>query len=330
MPMISDGTESPRIEVRASAPLELMWIVHDCESNHELHGPLASLEDLRQRLFPRLRAFWGDGVRGFAEAVVLAQRSGTLYDLDLDRFFAAFDRAAGVDDTPSLLSEPLAERRLIQDRLERLRRDPELRIAYRGMLTEAWEAVRTEWEAVGRPAVLKAAEEWQQAIDSGTHYRQLLERPRIWPNRPELEELADIAASEGRLVFSPGWFFGVVHVVEIDGLVLVGRRVRTSDPARDQRKIAEHVSVKMKSLADPTRLAIVMWLASHPSSVTELAKHFNRSQPTVSAHIQLLRDAGLIEEKASGRSSTLTVTERKLRELLSGVEEALLRQFPGD
>jgi len=330
MPMISDGSESPRIQVRASAPLELMWIVHDCEANHPLDGPLASLEDLRQRVGDRLRTFWDDGVRGFTELVVLAERGGTLFDLDLDRFFASLDEAVERDGRPSLLSEPASDRRLLHARLERLRSDAGLRAAYTSMLVDAWEAVREEWETVGRPAVLKTADEWQRQLDEGTNYRQLLERPRLWPNRSELEELSDNAAIEGRMVFPPGWFFGIVHVVEIDDLVLVGRRIRTSDPALAQRKIAAHVSAKMKALADPTRLAILMWLASHPASVTQLAKHFNLSQPTVSAHVQLLREAGVIEEKASGRSSTLTVTERRLRELLSGVEEALLRQFPAD
>src|SRR5262252_7873473 len=119
MPMISDGTEAPRVQVCASAPLELMWIVHDCEASHTLEGPLSSLEDLRQRLGARLQSFWGDGVRGFTETVVLAERSGTLFDTDLDRFFARFDDAADADAHPSLLSEPLADRRLLHARLER-------------------------------------------------------------------------------------------------------------------------------------------------------------------------------------------------------------------
>jgi DNA-binding transcriptional ArsR family regulator len=330
MPMISDGTEAPRVQVRASAPLELMWLVHDCEASHTLEGPLATLEEVRRRFGERFKAFWADGVRGFVETVVLAERGGTLYDVDLDRFFDTLDEAVKLDGRPTLLSEPLADRRLLHARLERLREDAELRAAYKALLVEAWGAVREDWETAGRPAVLRAAEEWQRRIDAGANFRELLERPRIWPNRPELEELADQSAIDGRLVFSPGWYFGVVHVVEIDGLVLVGRRIRTSDPAIAQRKIASAVSAKMKALADPTRLAILMWLAGHPTSVTQVAKHFDLSQPTVSAHIQLLREAGLIEEKATGRSSTLTVTERRLRELLSDVEEALLRQFPPD
>jgi len=44
----------------------------------------------------------------------------------------------------------------------------------------------------------------------------------------------------------------------------------------------------------------------------------------------VLREAGLLEEKAAGRSSTLTVTERRVKDLLAGVEDSLLRQFPKD
>jgi DNA-binding transcriptional ArsR family regulator len=317
MPMISERVEAPRVEVRPSAPLELMWIVHDCEASHQLEGPLSSLEELRLRMGAKLREFWGDGVRGIAEAVVLAERSGTLFDLDLERFLSRLDQSASVDSRPSLLSEPAHERRLFHARLERLRTEPRVRAAFRGLLSEAWEAVRAEWETVGRPAVLKTADDWADRLAQGENYRQLLERPRLWPNRPEVEELADAAASEGRMVFSPGWFFGVVHVVELDGMVLIGRRIRTTDESVTQRKIAASVSGKL-------------WLASHPASVTQIARHFKLSQPTVSAHIQLLREAELIEEKAAGRSSTLTVTERRLKDLLAGVEEGLLRQFPAD
>src|SRR5437879_6378623 len=105
MPMISEGIEPIPVQVRASAPLELMWLVHDCEASHALEGPLSSLEGLRVELGPKLRSFWGDGVRGFTEAVVLAERTGTMFDLDLDRFFDRLDEAAQATRIPSLESE---------------------------------------------------------------------------------------------------------------------------------------------------------------------------------------------------------------------------------
>jgi DNA-binding transcriptional ArsR family regulator len=291
---------------------------------------MATLEPLRRELGPRLRAFWGDGVRGVTEAVVLAQRGGNMFDLDLDRFFAGFDGAAAVTGNPSLQSEPASERRFLYTRLERLRTDTALRAAYKALLLSTWESVRAEWEAVGKPAVLEVAADWEGRIEKGAGFRTLLERPRIWPGRPELEELADAAAAEGRIVLTPGWFFGLIHVVEIDGTLYLGRRFRTPDQEGARRLVAKEVAGNLKALADPTRVSIVLWLASHPASITEIAKHFKLSQPTVSGHVQVLRDAGLLDEKAAGRSFTLTVTERRLKDLLAGVEESLLRQFPKD
>jgi len=328
--MISEGSEPARVEVRSSAPLELMWIVHNGEASHELEGPMASLEAIRVELGPRLRSFWGDGVRGFTETVVLAQRSGTLFDLDLERFFARFDEAAAVSGNPSLLSETAAERRALYSRLERLRTDAALRDQYKALLRSAWESVRAEWEAEGKPAVLKVVADWEGRLEKGTAYRTLLERERLWPGRPELEDLADAAAADGRLVLTPGWFFGLCHVVEIDGTLYVGRRFRTPDQEGARRHLAKEVAGNLKALADPTRVGIVLWLASHPASITEIARHFKLSQPTVSGHVQVLREAGLLEEKAAGRSSLLTVTEQRLKDLLAGAEDALLRQFPKD
>jgi len=330
MPMISQGAEPAPALARASAPLELMWLVHDCEARHPLEGPLASLEPMRSQLGPRLRAFWDDGVRGFTETVVLAHRSGTMFDPDLERFFARLDDAASMPGLPSLKSEAPPDRQAFHARLERLRTDLAVRADYRELLESAWGLVRTEWETAGRHAVEDAAADWEARIAGGASYFTLLERPRIWPGRPELEALADAAAEEGKLVLSPGWFFGLVHVVEIDGTVYLGRRMRTLDAESERRVAAKKVAHTLKALADPTRLGIMLWLASHPASVTEIARHFNLSQPTVSAHIQVLREGELLEEKSSGRASTLTVTERRLKEVLEGAEERLLRHFPRD
>jgi DNA-binding transcriptional ArsR family regulator len=48
------------------------------------------------------------------------------------------------------------------------------------------------------------------------------------------------------------------------------------------------------ALADPTRRAILVRLASGEASVKELAKPFAMSQPAVSKHLKVLERAGLI------------------------------------
>jgi ArsR family transcriptional regulator, arsenate/arsenite/antimonite-responsive transcriptional repressor len=56
-----------------------------------------------------------------------------------------------------------------------------------------------------------------------------------------------------------------------------------------------------KALADPTRVAIVSRLASSEECcVCDLTDAFELSQPTVSHHLRILRDAGLVEAERRG------------------------------
>ena len=54
------------------------------------------------------------------------------------------------------------------------------------------------------------------------------------------------------------------------------------------------------ALGDPTRHAIVAALAERPRAVTELAAQLPVSRPAVSQALKILKDAGLVTEKAAG------------------------------
>ncbi|MGK5681780.1 ArsR/SmtB family transcription factor [Actinoplanes sp. URMC 104] len=53
-------------------------------------------------------------------------------------------------------------------------------------------------------------------------------------------------------------------------------------------------------LGDPSRRAIVQCLAERPRAVGELADELPISRPAVSQHLRVLKDAGLVEDEASG------------------------------
>lgn len=55
-----------------------------------------------------------------------------------------------------------------------------------------------------------------------------------------------------------------------------------------------------EALGDPNRRAIVELLAQHERSVAELAGELPISRPAVSRHLRLLKDAGLVVERAAG------------------------------
>lgn len=57
----------------------------------------------------------------------------------------------------------------------------------------------------------------------------------------------------------------------------------------------EHLSASFKALADPTRLAIVNRLAGRDEACACEFSSLGLSQPTISHHLKVLREAGLIE-----------------------------------
>ena len=54
------------------------------------------------------------------------------------------------------------------------------------------------------------------------------------------------------------------------------------------------------ALGDPTRRAIVQTLAERPCAVGELAEQLPVSRPAVSQALKVLKDAGLVTERAEG------------------------------
>ena len=65
--------------------------------------------------------------------------------------------------------------------------------------------------------------------------------------------------------------------------------------------LAAEFAAAFKALADPTRVAIVNQLAAEGECcVCNLVDDTDLSQPTVSHHLKILRDAGLVESERRG------------------------------
>jgi ArsR family transcriptional regulator, arsenate/arsenite/antimonite-responsive transcriptional repressor len=66
---------------------------------------------------------------------------------------------------------------------------------------------------------------------------------------------------------------------------------------------AEQVAPLLKALADPVRLRLMSLVASHPGGeacVCDLADAFDLSQPTISHHLKVLHDSGLLDREKRG------------------------------
>jgi len=69
------------------------------------------------------------------------------------------------------------------------------------------------------------------------------------------------------------------------------------------RPQAEQIAPLLKALADPARLRLLSLIASHDGGeacVCDLNEAFDLSQPTISHHLKVLHEAGLIDREKRG------------------------------
>src|SRR6266545_203345 len=86
-----------------------------------------------------------------------------------------------------------------------------------------------------------------------------------------------------------------------------------------ERREAERMATIAKALGDPVRLQLVDVLRKHAGKVCvcELVPLFDLSQPTVSHHLKVLRDACIVDSERQGLWVYYYVNPEALEELSS-------------
>lgn len=86
-----------------------------------------------------------------------------------------------------------------------------------------------------------------------------------------------------------------------------------------QRREAERMASVAKALGDPIRLQLVDVLRRHAGKVCvcELVPLFTLSQPTVSHHLKVLREAGVVDSERRGLWAYYYVVPDALEEFTS-------------
>ncbi|MFW6082973.1 MAG: ArsR/SmtB family transcription factor [Chloroflexota bacterium] len=81
-----------------------------------------------------------------------------------------------------------------------------------------------------------------------------------------------------------------------------------------------------QALADPKRIALLYMLDRGDQYVTELAEALDVPQPTVSYHLKILRERGLVTAEPHGTTVTYSVTDRRIIEALDILRALLADQ----
>ncbi len=75
-----------------------------------------------------------------------------------------------------------------------------------------------------------------------------------------------------------------------------------------------------QAIADPTRRAILMLVASQAMTAGAIAANFDTARPTVSKHLQILTECELLNQEQSGREIYYHLNPQKMKDIGDFIE----------
>jgi DNA-binding transcriptional ArsR family regulator len=75
-----------------------------------------------------------------------------------------------------------------------------------------------------------------------------------------------------------------------------------------------------QAIADPTRRAILLLVASQAMTAGAIASNFDTARPTVSKHLQILTECELLKSEQNGREIYYHLNPKKMKEIADFLE----------
>ena len=75
-----------------------------------------------------------------------------------------------------------------------------------------------------------------------------------------------------------------------------------------------------QAIADPTRRAILLLLASQSLTAGAIASNFDTARPTVSKHLAILTECELLKQEQNGREIYYHINAKQMKEVADFIE----------
>ena len=75
-----------------------------------------------------------------------------------------------------------------------------------------------------------------------------------------------------------------------------------------------------QAIADPTRRAVLLLVASQSMTAGAIAAHFDTARPTVSKHLQILTECELLKQEQNGREIYYHFNAKKMKDVADFIE----------
>jgi DNA-binding transcriptional ArsR family regulator len=90
------------------------------------------------------------------------------------------------------------------------------------------------------------------------------------------------------------------------------------------------LNLPFKALADPTRRKIIMLLKKESLTPGEIAEHFDMTKPSISHHLNMLKQADLVSDERKGQNIYYTLNTTVFQEVIGWFFDATHYNEDGD
>jgi DNA-binding transcriptional ArsR family regulator len=209
---------------------------------------------------------------------------------------------------------PETEARLRRGGFVDLIADPE---GYRSRMIRIWKSYYEEYFA---QAIVTFADSWEESVREKSRAlsnEDSLEFLRKLTGHAELPEQIPEGQATERILLVPSCFARrQLMFYGYGGITIIYDCQLTEQRRAHLEMLEEDIAVVGKALTDRTRLQLLRQIAQDPELYgRQLSKLCGVSQPSVSRHLGILKDAGLIEERPAGSHITYQVVRQRIEQL---------------
>lgn len=188
-------------------------------------------------------------------------------------------------------------------------------------------ALAEEWLSTGRRTVQSHREQFMNRYLEQSDVIKALP-PYHFIRFEKTAESIRLAEGQQQIVAVPLYFAAAGGFsLASGGRQFVGFGLRSGDLFEDTRARIMRDARSIKALSDPTRLLLLTLIARYSGfslTVGDLAQYLAVSQPTVSGHLKILRDSGLVDVERQGNRSFYRPDTAAIRALLRDMDDTLL------
>ena len=283
-----------------SLALDLSWALHTAWRDPLPPNQVAvsALYESRPELIETVRGFWDDELICFTELEILTSWAGAIEVTELEELVARLE--AAMETVPldlGLESETERNRTILLGRLAELRRSGSRRTRWLSLLGEVWRELDDHWRRDGMPRAQRTVADARRRLEHGAEWTSLVGF-QCDAFQEHLPDIIERHRAGRRLTVVPCAFFGTAMYLETPWSIVIGMGVSGADAASRARTV--EMARRLRAVADPTRLAMLDFLADGAHTVGDIARSFSLAQPTVSSHVKHLREAGLVRAERRG------------------------------